>query len=133
MYRDMTRGSITRGLLLFALPMAAEDPCGADLCAGGAVGVNAANPYRLVSGGRRGIRLLLPPAPSAAPWGERRLIRGIKKSGASPMNCTPFVGQYGILANKWGVFICQREYHRIKLKLNGLNPVQYRIQTVQAA
>jgi len=47
MYRDMTRGSITRGLLLFALPMAAEDPCGADLCAGGAVGVNAANPYRL--------------------------------------------------------------------------------------
>ena len=40
MYRDMTRGSITRGLLLFALPMAAEDPCGADLCAGGAVGVN---------------------------------------------------------------------------------------------
>ena len=25
MYRDMTRGSITRGLLLFALPMAAGD------------------------------------------------------------------------------------------------------------
>ena len=44
MYRDMTRGSITRGLLLFALPMAAEDPCGAGLCAGGAVGVNAAIP-----------------------------------------------------------------------------------------
>ena len=38
MYRDMTRGSITRGLLLFALPMAAGDPCGAGLCAGGAVG-----------------------------------------------------------------------------------------------
>ena len=50
----------------------------------------------------RGIRLLLPPAQSAAPWGERRLIRGIKKGGASPMNCTPFVGQYGILSNKWG-------------------------------
>ena len=49
------------------------------------------------------------------------------------MNCTPFVGQYGILSNKWGVFICQREYHRIKFKLNGLSPVQYRIQTVQAA
>ena len=46
------------------------------------------------------------------------------------MNCTPFVGQYGILFNKWGVFICQREYHRIKLKPNGLSPVQYRIQTV---
>ena len=38
MYRDMTRGSITRGLLLFALPMAAGDPCGTGLCAGGAVG-----------------------------------------------------------------------------------------------
>ena len=120
MYRDMTRGSITRGLLLFALPMAAGDPCGAGLCAGGAGGRQRhldRYPYRLVSGGRRGIRLLLPPA----------------QSGASPMNCTPFVGQYGILSNKWGVFIGQREYHRIKLKLNGLNPVQYRIQTVQAA
>lgn len=40
MYRDMTRGSITRGLLLFALPMAAGDPFGAGLCAGGAVGIN---------------------------------------------------------------------------------------------
>lgn len=132
MYRDMTRGSITRGLLLFALPMAA-----------GGWPMRWRSrwrqrhlgryPYRLVSGGRRGIRLPLPPAQSAAPWGERRLIRGIKKSGASPMNCTPFVGQYGILSNKWGVFICQREYHRIKLKLNGLSPVQYRIQTIQAA
>lgn len=99
MYRDMTRGSITRGLLLFALPMAAGDPCGAGLCAGGAGGRQrhlGRYPYRLGSGGRRGIRLLLPPAQSAAPWGKRRLIRGIKKSGASPMNCTPFVGQYGI-------------------------------------
>ena len=70
MYRDMTRGSITRGLLLFALPMAAEDPCGAGLCAGGAGGRQrhlGRYPYRLVSGGRRGIRLLLPPAQSAAP------------------------------------------------------------------
>ena len=136
MYRDMTRGSIARGLLLFALLMAAGDPCGAGLRAGGAGGRQrhlGRYPYRPVSDGRRGIRLLLPPAQSAALWGERRLIRGIKKSGASPMNCTPFVGQYGILSNKWGVFICQREYHRIKLKPNGLNPVQYRIQTVQAA
>ncbi len=89
MYRDMTRGSITRGLLLFALPMAAGDPCGAGLCAGGAGGRQrhlGRYPYRLVSGGRRGIRLLLPPAQSAAPRGERRLIRGIKKSGASSMN-----------------------------------------------
>ena len=26
------------------------------------------------------------------------------------MNCTPFVRQYGILSNKWGVLLCQREY-----------------------
>ena len=92
MYRDMTRGSITRGLLLFALPMAAGDPCGAGLCAGGAGGRQrhlGRYPYRPVSGGRRGIRLLLPPAQSAAPRGERRLIRGIKKSGASPMELHP--------------------------------------------
>ena len=113
MYRDMTRGSITRGLLLFALPMAAGDPCGAGLCAGGAGGRQrhlGRYPYRLGSGGRRGIRLLLPPAQSAAPWGKRRLIRGIKKSGASPMNCTPFVGQYDILNNKWGALLCRKEY-----------------------
>ena len=78
MYRDMTRGSITRGLLLFALPMAAGDPCGAGLCAGGAGGRQrhlGRYPYRLVSGGRRGIQLLLPPAQSAAPWGERERER----------------------------------------------------------
>ena len=92
MHRDMTRGSITRGLLLFALPMAAGDPCGAGLCAGGAGGRQrhlGRYPYRPVSGGRRGIRLLLTPAQSAAPRGERRLIRGIKKSGASPMELHP--------------------------------------------
>ena len=61
MYRDMTRGSITRGLLLFALPKAAEDPCGAGLCAGGAGGRQrhlGRYPYRLVSGGRGGVSLL---------------------------------------------------------------------------
>ena len=26
------------------------------------------------------------------------------------MNCTSFVGQYGTLFKKWGVFIFQREY-----------------------
>ena len=82
MYRDMTRGSITRGLLLFALPMAAGDPCGAGLCAGGAGGRQrhlGRYPYRLVSGGRRGIRLLLPPAQSAAPWGETADSRNQKE------------------------------------------------------
>lgn len=136
MYRDMTRGSITRGLLLFALPMAAGARVALAYAPAGRWASTASGPLSLSAGFWR------------TPWDtattssgaercslgrERRLIRGIKKSGASPMNCTPFAGQYGILSNKWGVFICQREYHRIKLKLNGLNPVQYRIQTVQAA
>ena len=34
------------------------------------------------------------------------------KKGLLHMNCTPFVRQYGILFRKWGVFVCQREYHR---------------------
>ena len=83
MYRDMTRGSITRGLLLFALPMAAGDPCGAGLCAGGTGGRQrhlGRYPYRLGSGGRRGIRLLLPPAQSAALWGERRRFEESKRA-----------------------------------------------------
>lgn len=51
MYRDMTRGSITRGLLLFALPMAVGDPCGAGLCAGGAGGASTASgPLSLSAG-----------------------------------------------------------------------------------
>ena len=26
------------------------------------------------------------------------------------LNCTPFVRQYGILYNKWGDLLCQKEY-----------------------
>ena len=29
---------------------------------------------------------------------------------AALLNSTPFVRQYGILSNKWGVFLCQKEY-----------------------
>ena len=29
---------------------------------------------------------------------------------AALLNCTPFVRQYGILSNKWGVLLCQKEY-----------------------
>ena len=62
--------------------MAAGDPCGAGLCAGGAGGRQrhlGRYPYRLVSGGHRGIRLLLPPAQSAAPWGETADSRNQKE------------------------------------------------------
>ena len=40
MYRDMTRGSITRGLLLFALPMAAGGRVALAYALAGPVGVN---------------------------------------------------------------------------------------------
>ena len=40
MYRDMTRGSITRGLLLFALPMAAGARVALAYALAGPVGVN---------------------------------------------------------------------------------------------
>ena len=33
-----------------------------------------------------------------------------KAAMALALNCTPFVRQYGILSNKWGVLLCQREY-----------------------
>ena len=30
--------------------------------------------------------------------------------GKPELNCTPFVRQYDILSNKWGVLLCQKEY-----------------------
>ena len=33
-----------------------------------------------------------------------------KTSRHFKMNCTPFVRQYGILYNKWGDLLCQKEY-----------------------
>ena len=38
-----------------------------------------------------------------------------------PMNCTPFVRQYGILSNKWGVFLCQKEYQTNDIRRNSKN------------
>ena len=37
------------------------------------------------------------------------------------MNCTPFVRQYGILSNKWGVFLCQKEYQTNDIRRNSKN------------
>ena len=31
-------------------------------------------------------------------------------SAAALLNSTPFVRQYDILSNKWGVLLCQKEY-----------------------
>ena len=37
------------------------------------------------------------------------------------LNCTPFVRQYGILSNKWGVFLCQKEYQTNDIRRNSKN------------
>ena len=37
-------------------------------------------------------------------WNIANDLRG------SVVNCTPFVRQYDILSNKWGVLLCQKEY-----------------------
>ena len=37
------------------------------------------------------------------------------------MNCTPFVRQYDILSNKWGVLLCQKEYQTNDIRQNSKN------------
>ena len=45
-----------------------------------------------------------------------------------PLNCTPFVRQYGILSNKWGVLLCQKEYQTNDIRRNSKN---WSIETMQ--
>ena len=44
------------------------------------------------------------------------------------MNCTPFVRQYDILSNKWGVLLCQKEYQTNDIRQNSKKLV---IETMQ--
>ena len=44
-----------------------------------------------------------------------------KKQAKRPMNCTPFVRQYDILSNKWGVLLCQKEYQTNDIRRNSKN------------
>ena len=37
------------------------------------------------------------------------------------VNCTPFVRQYDILSNKWGVLLCQKEYQTSDIRQNSKN------------
>ena len=37
------------------------------------------------------------------------------------LNCAPFVGQYDILFNKWGVLLCQKEYQTNDMRQNSKN------------
>ena len=52
--------------------------------------------------------------------------RKIKEDEGAKLNCTPFVRQYGILNNKWGVFYAKRkaksEVYR-KIKQNVVEPM----------
>ena len=41
-----------------------------------------------------------------------------KPSTTPFVNCTPFVRQYGILSNKWGVLLCQKEYQTNDIRRN---------------
>ena len=44
------------------------------------------------------------------------------------MNCPPFVRQYDILSNKWGVLLCQKEYQTNDIRRNSKKLV---IETMQ--
>ena len=44
-----------------------------------------------------------------------------KTDGRLSLNCTPFVRQYGILSNKWGVLLCQKEYQTNDIRRNSKN------------
>ena len=37
------------------------------------------------------------------------------------VDCTPFVRQYDILSNKWGVLLCQKEYQTNDIRQNSKN------------
>ena len=47
-------------------------------------------------------------------------VEVIEKSLAT-LNCTPFVRQYDILSNKWGVLLCQKEYQTNDIRQNSKN------------
>ena len=47
--------------------------------------------------------------------------RPSNKKQAGKLNCTPFVRQYGILSNKWGVLLCQKEYQTNDIRQNSKN------------
>ena len=42
----------------------------------------------------------------------------MEKPPKAIMNSTPFVRQYGILSNKWGVLLCQKEYQTNDIRQN---------------
>ena len=50
---------------------------------------------------------------------KRDAIQQLKEEAANgELNSTPFVRQYGILSNKWGVLLCQKEYQTNDIRQN---------------
>ena len=56
----------------------------------------------------------------AAKWDGTPPVKKEKKQPET-VNCTPFVRQYGILSNKWGVLLCQKEYQTNDIRRNSKN------------
>jgi hypothetical protein len=54
-------------------------------------------------------------------WGIVDYFIEQKKRGRIILNCTPFVRQYDILSNKWGVLLCQKEYQTNDIRQNSKN------------
>ena len=53
---------------------------------------------------------------------EKGYLPGLQQNaGTSILNCTPFVRQYDILFNKWGVLLCQKEYQTNDIRRNSKN------------
>ena len=49
------------------------------------------------------------------------MVKTYQKAAALLLNCTPFVRQYDILSNKWGVLLCQKEYQTNDIRRNSKN------------
>ena len=47
-----------------------------------------------------------------------RRLNELKSHVYVPLNSTPFVRQYDILFNKWGVLLCQKEYQTNDIRRN---------------
>ena len=64
-----------------------------------------------------------PDAGYTVSWEEagKEVSVDLTEAGALYVNCTPFVRQYGILFNKWGVLLCQKEYQTNDIRRNSKN------------
>ena len=68
----------------------------------------------------RPVLFFLIPASGAESQPAGHVITEIEKA-LRQVNCTPFVRQYDILSNKWGVLLCQKEYQTSDIRQNSKN------------